>query len=81
MITEMPADITEVIGFDLGHGTSCLCRVTIDSSNKPEPVKIGPEEVILTAVATDIDGNTVIGEAAVLHERSFEEIDLNSPTE
>ncbi len=64
----MPENITEVIGFDLGHGETALTRLRLedkDIHSHPEPIEIFNKKNIITAIGYHPTDGIMIGEAAI----------------
>lgn len=57
--------ITEVIGLDLGHGETAVARAVLGSREPPTMLEIFGRKSLITALAHDMNGNTLIGEKAV----------------
>jgi len=65
----MLENITEVIGFDLGHGETALTRVRLDDRDRhsdPELVEIYGKKNHITAIGYHPTKGTKIGEAALM---------------
>ncbi|WP_041350537.1 hypothetical protein [Nitrosococcus watsonii] len=39
------------VGFDLGHGETCLVKVPADGNEPPSPLEMGNEKTFPTAIA------------------------------
>lgn len=57
--------ITNVIGFDLGHGETALAWVSTNGDPTPKMLEIHGRRSQITALAWQPDGNLIIGEQAV----------------
>lgn len=55
----------EIIGFDLGHGETAICRTMLASTAEPEVIDIEGKPSIITAVGM-VNGEIAIGEKAYL---------------
>jgi hypothetical protein len=60
----MSEQATMIVGFDLGHGETSLCRVNLSNDDAPQIIELYGEKKMVTAVARDSEG-TYIGEKAV----------------
>lgn len=63
--SNMPSQITEVIGFDLGHGDTAIAKLSISSDSAPEMLNLYKEKKQVTAIGKDSKGKYFIGEQAV----------------
>jgi hypothetical protein len=59
----------EIIGFDLGHGETAICRTMLSSTAEPEIIDIEGKPSIITAVSM-VNGEIAIGEKAYLSRNS-----------
>lgn len=54
-------EITEVVGFDLGHGETTLSITNLLSSNEPKNIEILGSKTTITAIAEHNERGIIIG--------------------
>lgn len=62
-------NVTEVIGFDLGHGETALARVRMndkDNYSQPDPIEVKKKKINVTAVGYHPQRGILIGEPAIV---------------
>ncbi|MEV4136694.1 hypothetical protein AB0J72_31525 [Dactylosporangium sp. NPDC049742] len=68
--------IESIIGFDLGHAETSVSYVAVGGDREPRVCEIVPgARIVRTVVGNDPDGNTVIGDEAVIRR---DVVDLNA---
>ena len=78
-------EITEVVGFDLGHGETTLSITNLLSSNEPKNIEILGSKTTITAIAEHNERGVIIGEDAYESLNSkyldigFKSFNLNDP--
>ena len=63
----MNTQVTEIIGFDLGHGETAVAKAKVDSIETPEMLEINNKKIQITAIGWHPELGTLIGEQALIH--------------
>lgn len=62
----MAAQITETIGFDLGHGETAVARAKVDSIEPPEMLEVNSKKIQITALGWHSKLGYLVGEQALI---------------
>jgi len=62
----MNTQVTEIIGFDLGHGETAVAKAKVDSIETPEMLEINNKKIQITAIGWHPELGTLIGEQALI---------------
>lgn len=58
--------ISEIIGFDLGHGETAVAKAIVESSEPPEMLEVNHKKVQVTALGRHPDLGYLVGEQALI---------------
>jgi len=62
----MRTQVTETIGFDLGHGETAVAKAKVDSIESPEMLEINNKKIQVTAIGTHPQLGTLVGDQALI---------------
>jgi len=62
----MSMEVTEIIGFDLGHGETAVAKAKVDSIETPEMLEINHKKSQITAIGWHSELGTLVGEQALI---------------
>lgn len=62
----MSTQVTETIGFDLGHGETAVAKAKVESIETPEMLEINNKKVQITAIGWHPDLGTLVGDQALI---------------
>ena len=63
----MNTQVTETIGFDLGHGETAVAKAKVESIESPEMLEVNNKKVQITAIGWHPELGTLVGEQALIH--------------
>ena len=64
---QMNTQVTETIGFDLGHGETAVAKAKVESIESPEMLEVNNKKVQITAIGWHPELGTLVGEQALIH--------------
>ena len=62
----MSTQVTEIVGFDLGHGETAVARAKVESIETPQMLEINNKKVQITAIGLHPDLGILVGEQALI---------------
>ncbi|HCF30481.1 MAG TPA: hypothetical protein DEV81_25520, partial [Cyanobacteria bacterium UBA11049] len=63
----MSTQVTEIVGFDLGHGETAVARAKVESIETPQMLEINNKKVQITAIGWHPDLGILVGEQALIY--------------
>ena len=63
----MTTQVTEIVGFDLGHGETAVAKAKVESIETPQMLEVNNKKVQITAIAQHPELGILVGEQALIH--------------
>ena len=63
----MNTQVTEIVGFDLGHGETAVAKAKVESIETPQMLEVNNKKVQITAIGWHPELGILVGEQALIH--------------